>query len=439
MADLAMLNVYNHYLTSYAPKGTTSFDTHKKSELRNIYNSIIKLNKESPLYLLDNSADSKAFAIGLKENARELKNTISSLGGFDDGVLDEAAFLNKKEAYSGNEAVVSVSYIGNRDDAVFAPSLALEVHSLASPQVNMGHFIPSASAMELSPDIYSFDLNINELNYEFQFQVNDTDTNIDIQNRLMRLVNNADIGIDAEVIEDGEGNSSLKLTSQKNGTSEDRKYVFRISDGQTSKTAGIVDYLGIDNVTRTPSNAEFTIDGTAHSSSSNTFTLEKNYRITLNGISPEGSAPTTIGMKTDVENLTENLRHLAGGYNQFLRSAIEYTQKHPRSNQLVSEMWHLAGSFSEPLADIGMNIEEDGSIKIDENMLQQSIQNGKIEEDFEQIKDFTKALYRKSGQVSLNPMTYVEKTIVAYKNPGKNFASPYITSAYSGMLFNSYC
>ena len=102
-------------------------------------------------------------------------------------------------------------------------------------------------------------------------------------------------------------------------------------------------------------------------------------------------------------------------------------------------MWHLAGGYSESLADIGMNLEEDGTIKIDEDMLQQSIQNGKIENGFEQIKNFTKALYRKSGQVSLNPMTYVEKVIVAYKNPGKNFASPYITSAYSGMMFNSYC
>lgn len=439
MADLATLNIYNHYLTSYAPKGTTSFDTHKKSELRNIYNSIVKLNKESPLYLLDDSVDSKAFAIGLKENARELKNTIASLGGFDEGILDEASFLNKKEAYSGNDAVASVSYIGSTDNAPHAPTLALEVHSLASPQVNMGHFIPAAAPMGLAPDTYSFDLSINDLNYEFQFQVNNDDTNIDIQNRLMRLVNNADIGINADVIEDGEGNSSLKLTSQKSGTSDERKYVFRISDGQTSKTAGIVDYLGIDTVTRTPSNAEFTIDGTAHSSSSNTFTVEKNYQITLNGVSPEGSAPITIGMKTDVENLTGNLRQLAGGYNQFLRAAIEYTQKHPRSNQLVSEMWHLAGGFAGPLSDIGMNIEEDGSIKIDENILQQSVRNGKLEDGFEQIKNFTKALYRKSGQVSLNPMTYVEKTIVAYKNPGKNFASPYITSAYSGMMFNSYC
>ena len=144
-------------------------------------------------------------------------------------------------------------------------------------------------------------------------------------------------------------------------------------------------------------------------------------------------------MKTDIESLTANLRQLAGGYNHFLRSAIEYTQKHPKSNQLVSEMWHLAGSFAEPLSEIGMSIDENGAIEIDEDMLQQSVLAGNIEKDFDQIKNFTKALFRKSGQVSLNPMSYVEKTIVAYKNPGRNYASPYITSAYSGMLFNSYC
>ena len=62
-----------------------------------------------------------------------------------------------------------------------------------------------------------------------------------------------------------------------------------------------------------------------------------------------------------------------------------------------------------------------------------------IHDSFTDIQNFAKDLYRKSGQVSLNPMQYVDKTIVAYKNPGKNFATPYITSAYSGMLFNSYC
>lgn len=434
MADILSLSVYNHYLTSYASKGTTSFDTHKKSELRNIYNSIVKLNKESPLYLPNTSSESKIFAIDLKEDARQLQNTLASLGG-----LDEAALLKKKEAFSSDESIASVSYIGDREAAADAPTLSLEVHSLASPQVNMGNFIPADLPVDLKPETYSFDLGINDLNYEFQFEVRDTDTNLDIQNRLTRLINNANIGLKAEIVNDNEGNASLKLTSQKSGISSDGDPIFHISDGETSKTSGIVEYLGIDAITRVPSNAEFTVDGVPYSEPSNTFAFDKNYRINLRGLTPEDGTPVDIGMKTDIESLTANLRQLAGGYNHFLRSAMEYTQKHPKSNQLVSEMWHLAGSFAEPLSDIGMNVGENGTIEIDENLLQQSVLEGNIEKDFNQIKDFTKALFRKSSQVSLNPMSYVENTVVSYKNPGRNYASPYITSAYSGMLFNSYC
>ena len=58
---------------------------------------------------------------------------------------------------------------------------------------------------------------------------------------------------------------------------------------------------------------------------------------------------------------------------------------------------------------------------------------------FQPMKNFSASLLRKANQISLNPMNYVDKTIVAYKNPGHNFATPYVTSAYSGMMFNSYC
>lgn len=434
MANLTTLSVYNHYLTSYAPKSTTGLDTHKRSELRNIYNSIVKLNKESPLFLLDDSDDSKAFAIGLKENARQLQNTIASLGA-----LDEAALFNKKAAYSSNESIASASYIGSPSEAASAPELSIEVRSLASPQVNMGKYVSSDALITLQPETYSFDLSINDLNYEFQFQIRDEDTNADVQKRLTRLINNADIGIHAEFLEDGEGNSSLRMTSQKSGAPNEQEYVFRVSDGQTSKTAGVVDYLGIGEITRSPSNASFLINGSAHTAASNTFTIEKIYEITLNGVSPEEGMTTDIGIKTDAENLIENLKQLTGGYNQFLRSAMEYTSRHPGSNHLVSQMWHLAGDFAQPLSEIGLNVAEDGTIDIDEHQLKQAVNISGISDRFEPVKNFAAALYRKSGQVSLDPMTYVNKTIVAYKNPGKNFASPYITSAYSGMLFNSYC
>ena len=52
MAYNSIMNtVYNHYLTTYAPKKTSSqYDTREKSELRSIYNSMVKLNKDAPLY-----------------------------------------------------------------------------------------------------------------------------------------------------------------------------------------------------------------------------------------------------------------------------------------------------------------------------------------------------------------------------------------------------
>ena len=176
MADLAALTgVYNHYLTTYAPKSNSALDTHKKSELRGIYNSIVKINKESPLYILDDSADSKAYAIGLKEGARELQHTLTSLGG-----RNEEELLNKKIAYSSNESIASVKYIGDSTSSNLAPELSIEVKSLASPQINLGKYLPSNAQIELEPDTYSFDLGINDFNYEFQFQIRPDDTNRDV-------------------------------------------------------------------------------------------------------------------------------------------------------------------------------------------------------------------------------------------------------------------
>lgn len=168
MAYNSVMNtVYNHYLTTYAPKKTTTqYDTHKKSELRSIYNSILKLNKDAPLYILDNSRESREFAVGLKENARLLRNTIASLGG-----VDEREMFQKKSAYSSNEDMAEASFIGKLDENGEAPSFTIEVTALASNQENLGTVLPSEESVKLPPDAYSFDITINDLSYEFQYNV----------------------------------------------------------------------------------------------------------------------------------------------------------------------------------------------------------------------------------------------------------------------------
>lgn len=428
-----MNNVYNHYLTTYAPKGTTPFDTHKKSELRNVYNSIVKLNKESPVYLIKHDKNIQEFAIDLKENARELRNTIASLGG-----LDETELLNHKVASSSNENIASAKFVGSQNTSMAIPKLEIEVRALATPQSNLGHFLPSEE-MELAPDAYSFDIGIHDLYYEFQYNINAGDNNRDVQNRLCRLVNNAGIGLEAEVMEDDQGNSALLLRSTALGLEEDQTSLFHVSDTKTSKTAGTVSYFGLDDITRPASNAEFLINGIEKTASSNNFMIEKTFEITLNGISsPEGES-TTIGLKTDIESLSENMNSLIGGYNHFLKAAEKYPREHTKSQYLLQELKNISAYHKEDLNAAGLNVQEDGTITVDDNTLSQLVESGDVDLTSSAMKEFTNSILRKTNQISINPMNYVDKTIVAYKNPGKNFSTPYITSAYSGMMFNSYC
>lgn len=247
-------NVYNHYLTAYAPKSITRYDTHKKSELRSIYNSIVKLNKDSPWYLETKGRATQEYAISIKENARLLHNSIASLGGLDAGQA-----LAKKAAYSSDSDIASVSYVGSGREEGPSPSFTLTVNSLAVSQENMGAFLPD-EPVSLPADTYSFDVTINDLNYEFQFNINQGDTNKDIQERLIRLVNNADIGIHAR-LDEGNARSSIRLTSVATGVPEGKSEIFKISDTHTSKQSGTVDYFGLNFVSRPPANSSLLING----------------------------------------------------------------------------------------------------------------------------------------------------------------------------------
>ncbi len=431
MSNAIMYNVYNHYLTTYAPKSTTQYDTHKKSELRGIYNSIVKLNKESPWYLDTKSAETQQYAISLKENARLLHNTIASLGG-----LEEEQSLAQKAAYSSDPDSVGASYVGNPADEEDSPRFEITVDALASPQENMGSYLPD-EPVGLNPNTYSFDVAINDLSYEFQFNINAGDTNKTVQERLVRLINNADIGIRAQM-DERDSRSSIRLTSTATGLPEGRNIVFRISDDHTSKKSGVVDYLGLDYISRQPSNSSFRINGEERSTTSNTFTVGKQFEIELKAITPQDS-PVTVGLKTDVESLTDNINSLIGGYNTFVNAANAYKESQSLSSRLSREMGSIAYRYTGEMEHMGIRLQSDNTISIDENLLRETASGPGGPASYHALKGFAHALIQKTAQVSLNPMNYVNRTIVAYKNPGHNFASPYVTSSYSGMMFNSYC
>ena len=108
----AIDSAYQYYLSTYGNSTVSRFDTHKKSQLRDTYNKIVKTNKESPLYKIKNLGEAKKYAIDIKESVGGIQHIAASLSGSDQGI--EKAF-SKKIAQSSDEDVVTAEYIGNDD------------------------------------------------------------------------------------------------------------------------------------------------------------------------------------------------------------------------------------------------------------------------------------------------------------------------------------
>lgn len=456
MANIITNSVYNQFSTTYMQKKAVGrYDTHKRSELRTLCSSMAKVNRDAPLYRIDSSANAKKYIIDLKEEARDLRNTIISTLGY----AEESA-LSHKIAYSSNENIVSAKYIGSQstpalpaneetsgDDSVIStngevPSYEIEVTSLASSQVNLGTYV-SKDARGLKPGEYSFDINVGDMGFEFQFNINDSDTNLDIQNRLARLINNSKIGLKAEVVENDNGNCALRVESSKVGIDYGQNsQIFSISEDATSKHIGAVSYFGLNYMAREASNAHFIVNGMEASASSNHFILQNDYEITLNGISENEGQTTTIGVKPDTEALQENISNLIGGYNSFIKSISEYKDSQPGSTHLVKEMNRITGFYQQEMEKLGIKPTMEGTLELNKEQLHQSVATRESEDtlsSLKALKSFSQSMLRKSSEISLNPVTYMNKTIVAYKNPSNNFLSPYVTSTYSGMFYNNYC
>lgn len=458
------LQIYDQYLTTYRSrdesdgfktkntKRSSRHATHDTEELKDIYSTIQWKNRFAPLYLTDPSPKSIAFAVHLKEGANGLKQTIDSLSGEDDELF------SMKSAYSDNEELASVEYIAeDAEDDDVPQSFDLEVERFATPQVNTSNYLKADQTVGLKPDSYSFDILTNKLHYELQFNVNEGETNSSLQNKLARLINSSDIGVSARVVESRDL-SALEITSDAYGLPYQGERHFIINDDNTSYNRGVVEYLGLNKSIREASNAIYMINGNEESSYSNNFSVHGAYHVTLHpknagaGALPGDSIEANeagmkaqtagssagsakIGLYADAESLSNNIGTFVDGYNHFLHGVLDDASDEGNSGEntltklLATDLRKFMDIHSESLAQYGISVNEDATLDYEKD--------GEIT-DAEAIKGFGNHILRKLNAISLDPMEYVDRRICAYPNPNTSYPNPYMTSIYTGMLFNTY-
>lgn len=423
-------SVYDYYLTTYASKPATRSDTHKKSELRNIYNTIVKISKKSPLYKVDVSENIQRYAIDLKENARFIKSkTDLFFNDSDNGI--------RKKLISSDEDILSINYTGLPDPEQNDSMLSYEfqVDALAKPQVNTGNFLKS-NGTSISTGNHSFEIDIGEYSYEFQFSVHPEDTNRSVQEKLARLINRSDIGLTAQVVTNETNKSALKLTSQNTGASFNGK-IFSVENTHEQLEDNAINLLGLNNVSQMSSNAEFRLNGVSRTSASNTFTINKNLEVTLNGISPKDS-PSRIKYQDDVISIIDSIKDMADSYNNIIDLANKTAGESDQTHSLQKEIRRMTQRYKNDLESIGLNITEEGYLDFDESLILQSANEGTISESLNHLREFKNGLAAKADDISINPMKYVKKVMISYPNPKRSFANPYVTSIYTGMMYNGY-
>ncbi len=365
-------SVYDYYLTTYASKPATRSDTHKKSELRNIYNTIVKISKKSPLYKVDVSENIQRYAIDLKENARFIKSkTDLFFNDSDNGI--------RKKLISSDEDVLSINYMGipesEQNDSIL--SYEFQVDALAKPQVNTGNFLKS-NGTSISTGNHAFEVDIGDYSYEFQFSVQPEDTNKSVQEKLARLINRSDIGLTAQVITNDANKSALKLTSDKTGTAFNGT-IFSVINTHEQLDDNTIDRLGLNNVSQMSSNAEFRINGVNRTSASNTFTINKNLEVTLKGISREDN-PSHIKYQDDIISIIDSIKGMADSYNNIVDLANKTTRESDQTHSLQKEIRRMTERYKNDLESIGLNITEEGYLNFDESLILQSAGEGTISE-----------------------------------------------------------
>lgn len=422
-------SVYSYYLSQYGNKSNSKYDSHTRTQLKNTYSKVVKINSQTPVYKLDLSTAAQKYAIDLKEHARALENITEDLSDGADGTM-----TFKKSAVSSNASAVNASYITDFGAASDDESFDINVKQLACSQLNTGNYLQPRSK-HIKPGEYSFDLSINDVIYKFQFKVDNSETTNNIQNKIARLINRSNIGLTANIKEDSLGNTAINIESESTGINGTTPVIFSIKSDDANNQP-LIDTLGLDRVTQYPANAIFDVDGDERSSMSNSITINKAYDVKLSKVTEE---PVTISLKADADSIVESLNELVAGYNNLISVTNDENNNHFQGTEkLQNEIASIARSYKKQLADSGLSLNKDGTISADKEVIINADNKDALSHIYESLNSFKNSIKEKAENIALNPMDYVNNKIIAYKNPLRSFPDPYNLSAYTGMMFNGY-
>ncbi len=421
-------NVYNYYSATLAKHSNSKLELHKSTDLKSLYSRIMKLNKNSPLYMVNLDSNTQNYAIGIKENAIELQQLATLLGDSDDSAF------NQREVASSDESKVYASLLNNDYNKIPNP-LSIEVAQLASHQINLGNYVRS-DYQTLANKEHTFEIVTPKNTYSFSVPVGKSDHNKDVQDNLVKTINNSNIAISAS-LDIRDNTSAIVLESNSVGAVANANInglAFWISD--TTSGNSLASVFGLNRVLEEPTDAIFTINGETHTSKINNISI--NNTVSMDLLAPT-SEPIDIHAIADTKQVIHTVEAFVDSYNRFVDNAASNEANNKSRNKLLNDISYIYHQSENDFISAGLSIDDSNHMVMDSARLSNSIKNGDLRELFGDNSSLRKNITRTTDKVTIDPIAYVDKLMVSYPNLAQaSYPNPYVPSKYAGLLYNQY-
>lgn len=428
---MPFLSVYNNLIQGHVIMHQTRFDTHKRSELKDIYQRIRKMNVNQPFYKVDFDEKTQEYTLGVKDMALELSSALKELG-----TEEPSNIFEKKALISDEPECVTVEMLDGSDVTGTEP-LNIEVKSLSEPQVNLGDFLQPGD-VNLSEGQYNFTVSIEDSYYSFQFNVLGGSTNKELQTKLSDFINKTKVGLSARVVSE-RGLTAIELTGKSAGTKNTDGISFTFEDTKKPDNAfyGVARHFGLDNVKTPATNTRFTVNGEEIETSEREYVLNNGIKLDFHKITDR---PAVVALVVDDAPVVEKVSGFVDKLNSFIDYVRTGATERRSSKKLLYEMNSVLERYKGQFAENGMNVNSEGRLEMDNAKMLVAIRNGSMEQFFGKDSNVAAGLIRRFSEVTINPMDYIDKTVVTYPNTAvKQPFSPYVSSVYSGLMYNNYC
>lgn len=424
--------VYNNLISTYLypAKDKKSFSRiHGDDALVSHYNDIVKHNKKSPLYIFRLSDNIQEYMLGLKEKS------IRSMADIADYREETDRLFSMKGVYSESDDVAAS--LESEEYDKLPHEFDIDVKSLAGTQVNRGkEFYPGGKG--LAPGTYQFKVNVDSRTYTLEYKISQNSSNQKTMNDLCKIINRSGIGLSASTVKESDGRIAMRFESESTGNDGGRLFSFEdIADESRENAQGIVDYYNINNVIRPGTNMNFEIDGKQKTSMTNEIILNKVLRLDIKN---ETGNPVHIGYYNDGSKAIKRALSILDNYNGIIDIDSNYRKETGEATRLSAEFGYMFGRYKEELAGIGIENDEEGHLILDNEKAIEAFKEGTFQKVLGKDSAFLEEFSNKCKNISINPLDYSRKLMVSYPDFSKEgFGYSYMTSMFSGMLFNYYC